>query len=418
MDWKEKILEMAQKTREESFNALNFKAEQKNFFLSILQDNLLKKTSEIIDANRKDIAVAVKHGVSSAFIDRLTLTPERIKKTAEGIENVKNLPDPVGEKIWQTTRPNGLRIERVRTPIGVIGIIYESRPDVTVEAAVLCLKSGNCVILRGGKEAKHSNRVLVEAIKESLNSAGLPENMVNLVSVGGRKAVRYLLSLNRYIDLIIPRGGEALIRTVVRHSCIPVIKHYKGVCHVYVDSDADLKMAMDVSLNAKVQRPGTCNAMETLLVHKDIADRFLPGMAELFENAGVEMRGCPVTAGILKGIKAATEEDWEAEYLDMIVAIKIVDSAEEAIAHINRYGTMHSESIITMNAETAEKFFKEVDAAAVFHNASTRFTDGGEFGLGAEIGISTDKIHARGPMGLEELTTYKYLVYGNGQIRN
>lgn len=417
MDWKEKILDIAKKTKKESFNALNFTAGQKNAFISILQDNLREKTSEIITANRKDINNAVKSGCSAAFIDRLTLTPERIDRMARGIEAVKNLPDPVGEKIWETARPNGLRIERVRTPIGVIGIIYESRPDVTVEASVLCLKSGNCVILRGGKEAKHSNRILVETIKDSLKSAGLPENLVNLISSGGRKAVRYLLSLYECIDLVIPRGGESLIRTVVKYSLIPVIKHYKGVCHTYVDRDADLRMALAVSFNAKVQRPGTCNAMETLLVHKDIAQGFLPEMAELFKKANVEMRGCERTVRILSGIKTALEKDWETEYLDLIISIKIVDSVESAIAHINRYGTLHSEAIITENRKTADKFFKEVDAAALFHNASTRFTDGGEFGLGAEIGISTDKIHARGPMGLEELTTYKYLIYGSGQIR-
>jgi len=418
VDWKEKILETVQRSRKESFNALNFSADRKNEFLSILQKELNRESSRIIKANRKDIDTAVKKGCSSVFVDRLTLTHERIEKMIKAAEVVKNLPDPVGQKMWETTRPNGLRIEKVRTPIGVIAIIYESRPDVTVEASILCLKSGNCVILRGGKEAKHSNRILVEIIKGSLNSAGLPGDMVNLISTGGRKAVKYILSLNGYIDLVIPRGGESLIRTVVNYSTIPVIKHYKGVCHTYVDRDADLKMALTVSFNAKVQRPGTCNAMETLLVHKDIAEDFLPEMAELFRKANVEMRGCERTVRILKDIKTAAEEDWGMEYLDLIVSIKIVDSVESAIAHINRYGTMHSEAIITENRQTAEKFFKEVDAAALYHNASTRFTDGGEFGLGAEIGISTDKIHARGPMGLEELTIYKYLIYGSGQIRN
>ncbi|HOL22711.1 MAG TPA: glutamate-5-semialdehyde dehydrogenase, partial [bacterium] len=299
----------------------------------------------------------------------------------------------------------------------VIGIIYESSPDVTVEASILCLKSGNCVILRGGKEAKHSNKILVSLIKKSLVEAGLSEDMVHLINSGGRKAVKYLLSLNKYIDLIIPRGGESLIKTVVEESTIPVIKHYKGVCHTYVDRDADLNMALNVCYNAKVQRPATCNAMETLLVHKDIAPSFLPSMAEKFKQAKVEMRGCERTIKILPDIKKATEEDWTTEYLDLIISIKIVDSLEDAINHINHYGTMHSEAIITKNQEAVNKFFKEIDAAALFHNASTRFTDGGEFGMGAEIGISTDKIHARGPMGLVELTTYKYLIYGNGQIR-
>lgn len=417
MDWKEKIFGLVEKTKKQSFKALNFTTGQKNEFLSILQDRLSKNSSKIIKANEKDIDNAIKKGYSTAFIDRLTLNPERITKMVQGVEVVKGLPDPVGQKIWETTRPNGLRIQKVRTPIGVIAIIYESRPDVTVEASILCLKSGNCVILRGGKEAKYSNRSLIEIIKESLISAHLPEDMINLISCGGRKAVRYILSLNKHIDLVIPRGGESLITTVVNYSRIPVIKHYKGVCHTYIDRDANLQMALNVSFNAKVQRPGTCNAMETLLVHKDIAEKFLPEMAELFRKSNVEMRGCEKTVKILKGIKTATEEDWTTEYLDKVVAIKIVDSLQSAIAHINHYGTLHSEAIITENRQTVEKFFKEVDAAALFHNASTRFTDGGEFGMGAEIGISTDKIHARGPMGLEELTIYKYLIYGQGQIR-
>ncbi len=417
MDWKEKILESVKNTKGASFTALKLTTAQKNRFLGILSGNLHKDRKRIVFANKKDVDSAVKNRYSSAFVDRLTLNDERIDKMVKGVDVVRSLPDPVGEKIWETTRPNGLHIERVRAPIGVIGIIYESRPDVTVEAGILCLKSGNCVILRGGKEAKHSNRVLVEIMRESLRSAELPEDLVVLISSGGRKAVRYLLSLYQYIDLIIPRGGETLIQTVVKYSQIPVIKHYKGVCHTYIDKDADLDMALKVSLNAKVQRPGTCNAMETLLVHKDIAQKFLPEMAVLFQQENVEIRGCERTVRILKGVKKASEEDWKTEYLDRIISVKIVDSLESAITHINRYGTLHSEAIITNNKAVAERFFKEVDAAAIFHNASTRFTDGGEFGLGAEIGISTDKIHARGPMGLEELTTYKYFIYGSGQIR-
>ncbi len=417
MNWKEKILESAKNTKEASFTALKLTTEQKNNFLYILSRNLDENREGIISANKRDVDSAVRNKYSSAFIDRLTLNDERIDKMVKGVDVVRSLPDPVGEKIWETTRPNGLHIERVRTPIGVVGIIYESRPDVTVEAGILCLKSGNCVILRGGKEAKHSNRLLVEIMKESLKLSGLPEEMIVLISSGGRRAVRYILSLYPYIDLIIPRGGETLIQTVVKYSQIPVIKHYKGVCHTYVDRDADLKMALKVSLNAKVQRSGTCNATETLLVHQDIAQKFLPEMAALFQQEGVEMRGCERTTKILKGIKTASEEDWKTEYLDLIISIKIVDSVEDAIEHINCYGTLHSESIISENMKTVDKFFKGVDAAAIFHNASTRFTDGGEFGLGAEIGISTDKIHARGPMGLEELTSYKYLVYGNGQTR-
>jgi len=417
MEWKERILEKVRRTKEDSVRALNYNTPMKDGFLSILQDNLGRAKDRILAANKKDLYRARRSGCSSSFIDRLTLNEERIDRMLEGIDVVRTLPDPVGKKIWETTRPNGLRIERERSPIGVIGIIYESRPDVTVEAGILCLKSGNGVILRGGKEAKYSNRVLAEIMKECLGQAGLSENMLNLITEGGRSSVKYLLSLYRYIDLIIPRGGESLIRTVVENSLIPVIKHYKGVCHTYVDKDASMDMAWKVSLNAKVQRPGTCNAMETLLVHREIADRFLPEMARLFKEANVEIRGCEKTREILHGIRAATEEDWSTEYLDLIVSIRVVDTVESAIEHINRYGTMHSEAIITDNGETASRFFREVDAAALFHNASTRFTDGGEFGMGAEIGISTDKIHARGPMGLEELTTYKYLVHGNGQIR-
>ncbi|MBN1445935.1 MAG: glutamate-5-semialdehyde dehydrogenase [Candidatus Omnitrophica bacterium] len=417
MGWKEIILGKAEKTKEAALNALNYTSSQKDAFLSALSANVAGNKDKIIKANKKDVSGAAKGGCSSAFIDRLTLNNGRIDRMLKSIDVVKSLPDPVGKKIWETTRPNGLRIEKVRTPIGVIGIIYESRPDVTVEAGILCLKSGNGVILRGGKEAKQTNRALAGIMRDSLREAGLSEDMLNLVSEGGRMSVKYLLSLHRSIDLIIPRGGESLIRMVAENSLIPVIKHYKGVCHTYVDRDADLNMALKVAFNAKVQRPATCNAMETLLVHKDIAHKFLPEMAEMFRKAGVEMRGCGKTMEILRGIKKASEEDWSSEYLDLIVSIRIVDSAESAVEHINRYGTMHSEAVITENKETAAGFFKEVDAAALFHNASTRFTDGGEFGLGAEIGISTDKIHARGPMGLEELTTYKYLIHGNGQIR-
>jgi len=417
MHWQEKIFEMVKKTREVSLQALNFTAGQKNIFLSKLAENIDKRRKSITKANCLDLKKARGAGLSNAFIDRLELTDKRIDKMVDAVKVVEKLPDPVGIKIWETERPNGLRIERVRTPIGVIAIIYESRPDVTVEAGILCIKAGNCVILRGGKEARNSNRVLVNVLKESLSDTSLPEDMVNLISTGGRKSVRYLLSLSGYIDLVIPRGGESLIEAVVRYSRIPVIKHYKGVCHTYVDKEADIEMALKVSVNAKVQRSSTCNAMETLLVHRDIADSFLPVLAEIFKTEKVEIRGCDETRKIIPYAKRASDKDWETEYLDLIISIKVVDSTEDAIRHINRYGTMHSEAIITDNRETASKFLKEVDAAAVFHNASTRFTDGGEFGLGAEIGISTDKIHARGPMGLEELTTYKYLIYGDGQIR-
>lgn len=417
MDWKEEILEQTKKAKNISLKALNYTSAQKNRFLECLSANISKNEKKILSANKQDIEKAKINNCSSAFIDRLTLTEKRLSQILKGISVVKELTDPVGEKISETIRPNGLRIEKIRTPIGVIGIIYESRPDVTIEAGILCLKAGNSVVLRGGKEAKHSNKIFVSLMKKSLAEAGLSEDMVQLITSGGRKAVKYLLSLNRYIDLIIPRGGDSLIKAVVEESTIPVIKHYKGICHIYVDKDAEIDMAVNVCYNAKVQRPATCNAMETLLVHKDIADAFLPLMAKIFKEAQVEMRGCPETLKILRDINRAVEEDWFAEYLDRIISIKIVGSLDEAINHINNYGSMHSEAIITNNKEAVSKFFNDVDAAALFHNASTRFTDGGEFGMGAEIGISTDKIHARGPMGLADLTSYKYIIYGNGQTR-
>ncbi|MCM8818967.1 MAG: glutamate-5-semialdehyde dehydrogenase [Candidatus Omnitrophica bacterium] len=417
MDWKEKIFKDVEKTKKASFIISKTSTEEKNLFLEKLSQKILLYQDEIIEANKKDVNSCIKKGYSSAFIDRLKIDKKRIDKMIKAIEDVISLPDPVGKKIWEIVRPNGLKIEKIRVPIGVIGIIYESRPDVTIEASILCIKSGNSVILRGGKEAKRTNKKLIEIMKVALGESLLPEDTVNLITSGGRASVKYILKLYQYIDLIIPRGGQSLIKTVVENSYIPVIKHYAGVCHTYVDKDADLDMAWKVVLNAKVQRPATCNATETLLIHKDIAEKFLPKMAELFRNYNVEMRGCSETKKILPDIKEATEIDWYTEYLDLIISIKIVNSLEEAIEHINKYGTHHSDSIITENKKSAEKFLKEVDSAAVYHNASTRFTDGGEFGLGAEIGISTDKIHARGPMGLEELTTYKYVIYGNGQIR-
>lgn len=417
MDWKDKIFEQAKRAKEISFQTLNLTEEKKNSFLAKVATNLTKYKKDILISNRLDIKKAKLLNLPEPFIDRLTLTEKRIGGMIEAVKVVEKLPDPIGKKIWETIRPNGLKISRVRTPIGVIGIIYESRPDVTIEASILCLKANNCVILRGGKEAKNSNIQLVKILKESLSNVYMQEDMINLITTGGRESVKYLLTLSEYIDLVIPRGGESLIETVVKYSRIPVIKHYKGVCHTYIDKDADVEMAIKVTDNAKTQRPSTCNATETLLIHKDIALSFLPKVYEVFNLKKVEMRGCEKTLKIIPSIKKSTEEDWRAEYLDLVISIKIVDSIDEAIKHINKYGTLHSEAIITNNKSSATKFLQEIDAAAVFHNASTRFTDGGEFGLGAEIGISTDKIHARGPMGIEELTSYKYLIYGNGQIR-
>lgn len=417
MSWKENISIAAGMTKKASYLLSALPAGEKNLFLGILAEEILCRKTEILAKNRLDVKKAVKNNLSSAFIDRLTLTPELVDKMAESVENVRNLTDPVGTILREINRPNGLVIRKVRVPIGIIGIIYESRPDVTIEASILCIKAGNCVMLRGGKEAIHSNKILVSIMKQSLCKSGIDKNVVNLITSGGRQGVRFMLSMVNDIDLIIPRGGESLIRIVTKESQIPVIKHYKGVCHTYVDKDADMELSWKVVLNAKVQRPGTCNAMETLLVHKDIALRFLPKAAEMFKESGVELRGCPETKVVLPDIKKATEKDWNEEYLDLILSVKIVESLDEAINHINKYGTKHSEAILTENSDAAEKFLTGVDAACIYHNVSTRFTDGGEFGLGAEIGISTDKIHARGPMALEELTSYKYVIYGNGQIR-
>lgn len=336
---------------------------------------------------------------------------------ADGVRQIIHLADPVGEIIHGHTRPNGLQIKKIRTPIGVIVIIYESRPNVTADAAALCLKAGNAVILRGGKEAIHSNIALYKILTAALEKAGLDKNGIQLVEITEREAIDYLLTSDKYVDVVIPRGGEALIRTVVEKSTIPVIKHYKGVCHTYVDEFADLKIAEEVCFNAKVQRPATCNAMETMLVHENIAPVFLPKIAKRLVDSGVQLLGCKKTCTFLDTIKPATDEDYHNEYLDMVLNIKVVDSIDDAISHITKYGSGHSEAIITTNYSNALQFTGEVDAAAVYVNASTRFTDGYEFGMGAEIGISTDKLHARGPMGLAELTSYKFVVFGNGQLR-
>ncbi len=417
MGWREEVLADVSRTKESSYKGFALTEKDKNSFLQQLAKNIDRRKAEIISANRGDIAAASESGCSRAFIDRLMLDEKRISGMINSVLKVSRLPDPVGRKTWENRHENGMLIERISTPIGVIAIIYESRPDVTVEAGILCLKAGNAVILRGGKEAKDSNMLLTDIMKSTLHEVSLPGDLINLVTAGGREAVKYLLSLNNFIDLVIPRGGESLIRAVVEHSHIPVIKHYKGVCHVYVDKYAEIQMAMDIAYNAKTQRPATCNAAESLLVHKDIAERFLPGMIAMFRDAGVEIRGCENTRKFHKDILPASEDDWAEEYLDLIISVKIVDSLQDAIRHINSYGSLHSESIVTEDKRRAERFLLDVDAAAVYHNASTRFTDGGEFGLGAEIGISTDKIHARGPMGLEELTTYKYIIHGNGQVR-
>jgi glutamate-5-semialdehyde dehydrogenase len=389
----------------------------RNRALARLAESVLEREQAIRQANDADIARAKQGGRSAAYLDRLALNPERIRRMADALKAVAALPDPLGEVLWETERPNGLQIKKVSCPLGVLAIIYESRPDVTVEASALCLKSGNAVILKGGSDSLETNRYLAGLITEALKESNLPPESVSLVISREHKAVDYLLSLSKYIDLVIPRGGEALIKTVVEKSRIPVIKHYQGVCHTYVDRAADQAMARRVVLNAKTQRPATCNATETLLVHREIAPQFLPEMARLFREKGVEMRGCPETLGIVPEVQPAADRDWGFEFSDLVIAIKVVSSLDAAIDWIHRYGSGHSEAIMTADPEAAGRFLQEVDAAAVYRNASTRFTDGFEFGLGAEIGISTDKIHARGPMGLRELTSYRYLVYGDGQLR-
>jgi glutamate-5-semialdehyde dehydrogenase len=350
-------------------------------------------------------------------LDRLKLDMKRCKIMSDGLRQVAALADPVGLKIESWTRPNGMQIEKVLVPIGVIAIIYESRPNVTVDAASLCFKSGNAVVLRGGSEALYSNLVLGKILSQALSENEVDPHVIQLIETKDREAVNKLLKMSDYIDLVIPRGGEGLIRAVAENSRIPVIKHYKGICHVFVDDAANLKMAEEIVLNSKTQRPATCNAMETLLIHVSLKKDFLKSIVEKLKVSGVEIRGCPVTCREIPDIKAASEEDWYTEYLDMILSVKIVKDVHEAVEHINHYGSMHSDSIVTENLEHAKVFLEQVDASAVYHNVSTRFTDGYEFGFGAEIGISTDKIHARGPMGLKELTSYKYVVRGTGQLR-
>lgn len=373
---------------------------------------------KIIEENSKDVKLARKKGLSTALIDRLALNEKRIEQMSESLKDVASIEDPIGRIKEIRKRPNGLQIGKVVVPLGVIGIIYEARPNVTIDAAALCLKAGNATILRGGSEAICSNIILADLLKKAAEESGLPPESIQLIKITDRRAVIEILKLDRYIDVIIPRGGEELIQVVAENSTIPVIKHYKGICHTYVDQEADLKMAEEVCFNAKVQRPGVCNAMETLLVNEKIAAEFLPGMIKrLQEEAAVEVRGDEKTCQVVPGIKKASEEDWQTEYLDLILSIKVVEGIEEAINHINNYGSHHSDAIITNNYSKSRTFLQKVDSAAVYVNASTRFTDGAEFGLGAEIGISTQKLHARGPMGVNELTSTKFIIWGDGQIR-
>lgn len=391
--------------------------ETRNSVLARYAQNLEANATAIKDANAKDLDAGTEKGLSSAMIDRLTLTDKGIAGMADGLRQVAALPDPVGAVISETTRPNGLNIKRVRVPIGVILMIYEARPNVTADAAGICLKAGNAVILRGGSQAVNSNIAIHQQITAALKQTGLPEACAQIVDQTDRQIVDALLEDDRHLDLVIPRGGEGLIRRVAERSRVPVIKHYKGVCHVYVDANCDLDMAARIAVNAKVQRPGVCNAMETLLINENVAAEFLAKIGPLMKEAGVELRGCERTAAILPEVKAASEADWSEEYLDLILAVKIVPDLDAAVEHIATYGSEHTDTIVTTDKAAAEKFLSRVDSSSVMVNASTRFSDGGEYGMGAEIGISTDRIHARGPMGLEELTTYKFMVHGDGQVR-
>ena len=409
---------MAKDAKAASRELRSLGSEQKDDALLRMAGKLLDRKETIFTANRKDLSAARDAGLSAAMLDRLTLNATVITAMADGLREVAALPDPVGAVRGMWKRPNGLLVGRVRIPLGVIGFIFESRPNVTVDAGALCLKAGNAVILKGGSEAIHSNMILGELLAEALHEAGIPEKAVQVIPTTERASVNALISLDDYIDVIIPRGGEGLIRFVTEHSRIPVLKHYKGVCHVYVDQSASAQMAKDICFNAKVQRPGVCNAMETLLVHEDAASDFLPEMAKQFQEAGVEIRGCPKTLVLVPGAVPAEESDWPAEFLDLVLAVKIVGSMDEALDHIETYGSQHTEAIVTNDYERSQRFLAQVDSSVVLINASTRFNDGNQLGLGAEIGINTSKLHAFGPMGLEELTTTKFVVYGQGQIRD
>ncbi|MDL1970866.1 MAG: glutamate-5-semialdehyde dehydrogenase [Candidatus Desulfofervidaceae bacterium] len=418
MNIKKEILTMAEEAKKAAQILAITNTTVKNNALKEIAQGLKDNLSSLLEANAKDVTQAKEKGLSKAMIDRLTLTETRVQGMINNLYEVISLPDPVGNvaKMWQ--RPNGLKVGKIRIPLGVIAMVYEARPDATIEAAALCLKAGNSVILRGGSEAINSNLCLGKIMREALDKVGLPQKAIQVVPITDREAVLALLEMEGYIDLIIPRGGEGLIRFVSKHAKIPVLKHYKGVCHVYVDDKADLKKAEEICFNAKVQRPGVCNAMETMLVHEQVAKDFLPSMLKRFKEAGVEIRGCPKTCAIFPEAKPATEEDWPAEYLDLILAVKVVANINEAMEHIAKYGSNHTEVIVTEDYTRAWQFLERVDASVVLVNASTRFNDGNQLGLGAEIGISTSKLHAYGPMGLEELTTTKFIVFGQGQIRN
>lgn len=417
MDLQKIMLDKAKAAQKAAEAMTMVSTETKNNALCKMADMLESHKEEIIAANQADVAAAQAKGVRKSYIDRLMLNDDRIAGMADGLRQAAALQDPVGEVDYGIVRPNGLEIRRVRVPLGVAGIIYEARPNVTSDAAGLCLKSGNTVILRGGSEAINSNKAIVKLLQEAAYGAGIPEGAIQFVEVTDREAVQIMLRMNEYLDVIIPRGGAGLIKTVVENSSVPVIETGTGVCHTFVDASADLKMALSIAVNAKVSRPSVCNAMETLLVHEKVAEKFLPELSRIMAEKNCELRGCPRCLSILPNMVPATEEDWHTEYGDLILSVKIVDNVNEAISHINKYNTGHSETIVTEKLNNARLFQRRVDAAAVYVNASTRFTDGGEFGFGAEIGISTQKLHARGPMGLVALTSTKYLINGDGQVR-
>ncbi|MCG8689126.1 MAG: glutamate-5-semialdehyde dehydrogenase [Desulfobacterales bacterium] len=417
MSLETQVIDITKDARASARIMATLSSKKKNHALKMIAAKLLENKDAIQAENEKDVAAGRENGLSDAMIDRLTITDNVLSGMAEGLEFVAGLDDPVGTLTDSSIRPNGLEMAKMRIPLGVIGIIYESRPNVTVDAAGLCLKAGNAVILRGGSEAIHSNQALAKIIEQGMVEAGLPAKAVQVIPTADREAVNIMLKQEEYIDLIIPRGGEGLIRFVVEASSIPVLKHYKGVCHAYVDDRADLEMAVDIVVNAKAQRPGVCNALETLLVHEDIAVTFLPMAAKALANAGVSLRGCDKTCSMLPDAVTATQEDWDMEYLDLILAVKVVKDMDDAMAHIAAYGSNHTEAIVTSDYNRSRRFIREVDASLVIVNASTRFNDGGQLGLGAEIGISTSKLHAYGPMGIKELTTTKFVAWGDGQVR-
>lgn len=417
MDYCEELQEKGAKAKQAARQLAVLPTTVKNRALLQMADAIEKRRDDILEANATDIELARQKRLSEALIDRLLLTEVRIRSMADGLRQVADLTDPIGETLGGILRPNGLDIRQVRVPLGVVGMIYEARPNVTVDAAGLCLKSGNAVILRGGSEAIASNTIIARIIAYAATQAGVPENAIQLIETTDRQAVNEMLRMNEYLDVIIPRGGAGLIRTVVENATVPVIETGNGVCHTFVDATADLTMASDIAFNAKVSRPGVCNAMETLLVHEQAAAAFLPEALERLAVAGVELRGCPRSMELHAAVKPATEEDWATEYHDLILSVRVVAGLDTALDHIARYGTRHSEAIVTRDLENAMRFQREVDAACVYVNASTRFSDGFEFGFGAEIGISTQKLHARGPMGLKELTSSKYLLTGTGQVR-